>query len=91
MEIGAFYSIRNIKMRKAGNLTYEAKMKEEDKISKLDPEGNAKGHTALKNLLQYVFFELVYRMSPHGRLIQTKGRVGLETPIYRTFGGANLY
>lgn len=59
MEIGEVYSLRNVKMRRAANDTFEGKMWEA-KVLKIDLEGNGKGNTAFENLLEYVFFDLTF-------------------------------
>ncbi|KAJ3850644.1 hypothetical protein EV368DRAFT_84337 [Lentinula lateritia] len=51
MEIGDFYSFRNIRMKMANNGYYEAKI-QEPKISKLDPDELGSTHTILKSLLE---------------------------------------
>ncbi|KAJ4463446.1 hypothetical protein C8R41DRAFT_906893 [Lentinula lateritia] len=51
MEIGDFYSFRNLRMKMANNGYYEAKI-QEPKISKLDPDEVGSTHTILKSLLE---------------------------------------
>lgn len=79
MEIGGVYSLRNVKMRRAANDTFEGKMWEA-KVLKIDPEGNGKGNTAFENLLEYVFLDLTFWSFPDNLLVQTQGEMGRETP-----------
>ncbi|KAJ3835637.1 hypothetical protein F5878DRAFT_627393 [Lentinula raphanica] len=51
MEVGEYYSFRNLRMRIANNGFYEAKMKEL-KISKLDPDVIGSKHAMLNGLLE---------------------------------------
>ncbi|KAJ3979113.1 hypothetical protein F5890DRAFT_1559161 [Lentinula detonsa] len=51
MEVGEFFSFRNLRMRVANNGYYEAKMKEL-KIAKLNPDDSDSTHTVLKGLLE---------------------------------------